>query len=112
MVVARWGGGMGGVKGWRAGGRGAGGGVASGGGVGAGRAWEVRAGGVGARVGGPAVGGVNWTPSQQLVQGPVKVEVKAAVGGLPWPKRVSSTRMALKSGAELVAVSVVKGEVI
>src|SRR5215469_5404552 len=34
----------------------------------------------------PGVEGVNWTPSQQLVQGPVKVVVKAAVGGLPWPK--------------------------
>jgi hypothetical protein len=31
----------------------------------------------------PAVEGVNWTPSQQLVQGPVKVPVKAEVGGLP-----------------------------
>ena len=56
--------------------------------------------------------GVNWTPSQQLVQGPVKVEAKVPVGGLPWPKPVSSTRMALKSGAELVAVRVAKGEVI
>jgi hypothetical protein len=34
---------------------------------------------------GPAVEGVNWTPSQQLVQGPVKVEAKAEVGGAPWP---------------------------
>src|SRR5437764_1178460 len=61
---------------------------------------------------GPAVEGVNWTPSQQLVQGPVKVEVKAALGELPWPKPVSSTRMALKSGADVVAVRVAKGEVI
>jgi hypothetical protein len=61
---------------------------------------------------GPAVEGVNWTPSQQLVQGPVKVEAKAEVGGLPWPKPMSSTRMALKPGAELVAVRVAKGEVI
>jgi hypothetical protein len=30
---------------------------------------------------GPVVEGVNWTASQQLVQGPVKVEVKAEVGG-------------------------------
>src|SRR5277367_1730937 len=29
---------------------------------------------------GPVVEGVNWTPSQQLVQGPVKVVVKADVG--------------------------------
>ena len=36
--------------------------------------------------------------SQQLVQGPVKVAVKAEAGGLPWPKPMSSTRMALKSG--------------
>jgi hypothetical protein len=34
---------------------------------------------------GPAVEGVNWTPSQQLVQGPVKVEAKAEVAGAPWP---------------------------
>ena len=34
---------------------------------------------------GPAVEGVNWMPSQQLVQVPVKVEVKAEVGGWPWP---------------------------
>jgi hypothetical protein len=47
-----------------------------------------------------------------LVQGPVEVGVKAEAGGLPWPKPVSSTRMALKSGAELVAVRVAKGEVI
>jgi hypothetical protein len=60
-------------------------------------------------VSGPAVEGVNWTPSQQFVQGPVKVEVKAAVGGLPWPNPVSSMRMALKSGAEVVAVRVAKG---
>jgi len=32
-------------------------------------------------VSGPAVEGVNWTPSQQLVQGPVKAEVKAEAGG-------------------------------
>ena len=31
----------------------------------------------------PVVEGVNWTPSQQLVHGPVKAVVKAAVGGLP-----------------------------
>ena len=34
---------------------------------------------------GPVVEGVNWTPSQQLVQGPVKVVRKAEVGGAPWP---------------------------
>jgi hypothetical protein len=34
---------------------------------------------------GPAVVGMNCTPSQQLVQGPVKVEATADVGGLPWP---------------------------
>ncbi len=34
---------------------------------------------------GPVVEGVNWTPSQQLVQGPVKVEAKVLVGGAPWP---------------------------
>ena len=32
---------------------------------------------------GPAVEGVNCTPSQQLVQGPVKVVAKAEVGGAP-----------------------------
>src|SRR6202041_1904276 len=51
----------------------------------------------------PGVDGVNCTPSQQLVQVPVKVERKAEVGGWPWPKPMSSTRMALKSGAEVVA---------
>ena len=34
---------------------------------------------------GPVVEGVNWTPSQQLMQGPVTVVAKAEVGGLPWP---------------------------
>ena len=33
----------------------------------------------------PVAEGVNWTPSQQLVQVPVKVVVKAEVGGWPWP---------------------------
>src|SRR5277367_6409882 len=61
---------------------------------------------------GPGAEGVNCTPSQQLVQVPVKVVRKAEVGGWPWPKPVSSTRMALKSGAEVVAVRVGKGEVI
>jgi len=60
----------------------------------------------------PAVEGVNCTPSQQLAQEPVKVERKADVGGWPWPKPMSSTRMVLKSGAEVAAVSVVKDEVI
>ena len=46
-------------------------------------------------VSGPIVDGVNWTPSQQLVQGPVKVVAKEEAGGLPWPKPMSSTRMAL-----------------
>ena len=53
---------------------------------------------------------MNCTPSQQLVQGLVKVVTKAEVGGWPWPKPMSSTRMALKSGAEVVAVRVLKGE--
>ncbi len=33
----------------------------------------------------PAVEGMNWTPSQQLVQGPLKVLRKAEAGGAPWP---------------------------
>jgi len=45
-------------------------------------AMEVR---VRVAVCGPGVDGVNSTPSQQLVQGPVKVVVKAEVGGAPWP---------------------------
>jgi len=36
-------------------------------------------------VSGPAAEGLNWTPSQQLVQGPVMVERKAELGGWPWP---------------------------
>ncbi|WP_433985190.1 hypothetical protein RBB78_17095 [Tunturiibacter empetritectus] len=55
---------------------------------------------------------MNCTPSQQLAQVPVKEETKAEVEGWPWPKPMSSTRMALKSGAEVVAVRVVKEEVI
>ena len=36
-------------------------------------------------VSGPAAEGLNWTPSQQLVQGPVAVAAKAEEGGWPWP---------------------------
>ena len=34
---------------------------------------------------GPVVEGLNWMPSQQLKQVPVGLEVKAVVGGWPWP---------------------------
>ena len=34
---------------------------------------------------GPVAEGLNWMPSQQLVQVPVGVVVKAEVGGWPWP---------------------------
>jgi hypothetical protein len=46
-------------------------------------------------VSGPMAEGLNWTPSQQLVQEPVKVVAKAELGGAPWPKPMSSMRMAL-----------------
>src|ERR1700733_8352585 len=36
-------------------------------------------------VSGPVAEGLNWTPSQQLMQGPVKLEAKAEEGGAPWP---------------------------
>jgi hypothetical protein len=33
----------------------------------------------------PTAEGLNWMPSQQLVQGPVALAVKEPDGGWPWP---------------------------
>jgi len=42
--------------------------------------WRVRA-----ALCGPAAEGLNWRPSQQLVQGPIVLAVKAEVGCWPCP---------------------------